>query len=131
MQSLRGLPKMDRSPCLQKRFAKLVCGELLARLEALKEKLRDLEGLFSADRKIALPRLASHQVGLICGRNTDAEKDVVENARRRSAIWCNLKSAKWQCRALRPLLKYQRRSQSLEANPDVECHHHYSRGRLF
>jgi exodeoxyribonuclease VII large subunit len=56
-------------------------GELLARLEALKEKLA-LEGLFSADRKIALPRLPS-TVGLICGRNTDAEKDVVENARRR------------------------------------------------
>ena len=56
-------------------------GELLARLEALKEKLA-LEGLFSADRKIALPRLP-RTVGLICGRNTDAEKDVVENARRR------------------------------------------------
>lgn len=56
-------------------------GELLARLEALKEKLA-LEGLFSADRKIALPRLPC-TVGLICGRNTDAEKDVVENARRR------------------------------------------------
>jgi exodeoxyribonuclease VII large subunit len=56
-------------------------GELLARLEALKEKLA-LEGLFSADRKIALPRLP-RTVGLICGRNTDAEKDVIENARRR------------------------------------------------
>ena len=56
-------------------------GELLARLEALKEKLA-LEGLFNADRKIALPRLP-RTVGLICGRNTDAEKDVVENARRR------------------------------------------------
>ena len=56
-------------------------GELLARLEALKEKLA-AEGLFSADRKIALPRLP-RKVGLICGRNTDAEKDVVENARRR------------------------------------------------
>ena len=56
-------------------------GELLARLEALKEKLA-AEGLFSADRKVALPRLP-RKVGLICGRNTDAEKDVVENARRR------------------------------------------------
>ena len=56
-------------------------GELLARLEALKGVLA-AEGLFSADRKVALPKLPL-KVGLICGRNTDAEKDVVENARRR------------------------------------------------
>jgi exodeoxyribonuclease VII large subunit len=56
-------------------------GELLARLEALKSVLA-AEGLFSADRKVALPKLP-RKVGLICGRNTDAEKDVVENARRR------------------------------------------------
>ncbi len=56
-------------------------GELLARLEALKGALA-AEGLFSADLKVALP-LLPRKVGLICGRNTDAEKDVVENARRR------------------------------------------------
>jgi exodeoxyribonuclease VII large subunit len=56
-------------------------GELLARLEALKSLLAD-EGLFSLDRKVPLPVLP-RKVGLICGRNTDAEKDVVENARRR------------------------------------------------
>ena len=56
-------------------------GELLARLEALKSLLAE-EGLFSIDRKVALP-LLPRKVGLICGRNTDAEKDVVENARRR------------------------------------------------
>jgi exodeoxyribonuclease VII large subunit len=56
-------------------------GELLARLEALKGVLA-AEGLFNADRKVALP-LLPRKVGLICGRNTDAEKDVVENARRR------------------------------------------------
>ena len=56
-------------------------GELLARLEALKNALA-LEGLFNSDRKVALPKLP-HKIGLICGRNTDAEKDVVENARRR------------------------------------------------
>lgn len=60
-------------------------GELLARLEALKNALA-LEGLFNADRKVALPRLP-HTIGLICGRNTDAEKDVVENAKRR---WPNV-----------------------------------------
>ena len=56
-------------------------GELLARLEALKSLLAE-EGLFSIDRKVSLP-LLPRKVGLICGRNTDAEKDVVENARRR------------------------------------------------
>ena len=56
-------------------------GELLARLEALKNQLAH-EGLFNADRKVPLPRLP-HTIGLICGRNTDAEKDVVENAKRR------------------------------------------------
>jgi exodeoxyribonuclease VII large subunit len=56
-------------------------GELLARLEALKSLLAE-EGLFSLNRKVALPVLP-RKVGLICGRNTDAEKDVVENARRR------------------------------------------------
>ena len=56
-------------------------GELLARLEALKSLLAE-EGLFSLDRKVAFPVLP-RKVGLICGRNTDAEKDVVENARRR------------------------------------------------
>ncbi len=56
-------------------------GELLARLEALKSLLAE-EGLFSINRKVSLPVLP-RKVGLICGRNTDAEKDVVENARRR------------------------------------------------
>ena len=56
-------------------------GELLARLEALKNTLA-LEGLFDSDRKVALP-LLPQKIGLICGRNTDAEKDVVENAKRR------------------------------------------------
>jgi exodeoxyribonuclease VII large subunit len=56
-------------------------GELLARLEALKNKLA-AEGLFDLSRKIALPMLP-RKVGIICGKNTDAEKDVVENARRR------------------------------------------------
>ena len=56
-------------------------GELLARLEALKNKLA-LEGLFDESRKLPLPFLPN-KVGLICGRNSDAGKDVVENAKRR------------------------------------------------
>ncbi|WP_265446007.1 exodeoxyribonuclease VII large subunit [Flexivirga meconopsidis] len=56
-------------------------GDLLARLEHLKQLLRS-EGLFDASRKKPLPFLP-HTVGLICGRASAAEKDVVENTRRR------------------------------------------------
>jgi exodeoxyribonuclease VII large subunit len=56
-------------------------GELLARLEHLKRVLAS-EGLFDHDRKQPLPFLP-RKVGLICGRASAAEKDVVENARRR------------------------------------------------
>ena len=56
-------------------------GELLARLEHLKRILAS-EGLFDTDRKRPLPFLP-HKIGLICGRASAAEKDVVENARRR------------------------------------------------
>ena len=56
-------------------------GELMARLEALKNLLA-AEGLFDLERKQPLPFLPN-VVGLICGRNSDAGKDVVENAKRR------------------------------------------------
>jgi exodeoxyribonuclease VII large subunit len=56
-------------------------GELLARLEALK-KLLAAEGLFAAERKRPLPFLP-RRVGIISGRASAAERDVVENARRR------------------------------------------------
>lgn len=56
-------------------------GELLARLEHLKQLLRS-EGLFDDSRKRPLPFLPK-RVGLICGRGSAAEKDVVENAVRR------------------------------------------------
>ena len=56
-------------------------GELLARIERLR-KLLTAEGLFAADRKLRLPFLP-HTIGLITGRASAAERDVVENARRR------------------------------------------------
>ncbi|GAA1100663.1 exodeoxyribonuclease VII large subunit [Kitasatospora arboriphila] len=56
-------------------------GELLARLEQLKRKL-GAEGLFDAERKRPLPFLP-HCVGLVTGRGSAAERDVLENARRR------------------------------------------------
>jgi len=56
-------------------------GQLLARLEQLR-KLLAAEGLFAADRKRRLPFLP-RTIGLITGRASAAERDVVENARRR------------------------------------------------
>jgi exodeoxyribonuclease VII large subunit len=56
-------------------------GELLARLEQLRRKLAD-EGLFSAERKRALPFLPN-TIGLVCGRESAAERDVIQNAQRR------------------------------------------------
>jgi len=56
-------------------------GELLARLERLKVLLGQ-EGLFAADRKRPLPFLPG-VVGLVTGRASAAERDVLENARRR------------------------------------------------
>ena len=92
-------------------------GELLARLEALKELLA-AEGLFSADRKVALPRLP-RTVGLICGRNTDAEKDVVENARRRwPSVQFEIREVAVQGAAA--VVEVSAALTELEANPDVD-----------
>jgi exodeoxyribonuclease VII large subunit len=56
-------------------------GELLARIERVKGVLA-AEGLFAPERKRPLPFLPG-TVGLICGRGSAAERDVLENARRR------------------------------------------------
>jgi exodeoxyribonuclease VII large subunit len=56
-------------------------GELLARLERLKKVLA-AEGLFAAERKKPLPFLP-RTVGLVTGRGSAAERDVIENARLR------------------------------------------------
>ena len=56
-------------------------GELLARLAQLQATLA-AEGLFAAERKQPLPFLP-RRIGLICGRNSDAEHDVIVNARDR------------------------------------------------
>ena len=56
-------------------------GELLARLDRLRKQLA-AEGLFAAERKRTLPFLPA-VIGLICGRESAAERDVVQNAQRR------------------------------------------------
>lgn len=61
------------------RFAGL--GDILARLEELRRKLA-AEGLFAAERKKPLP-FAPRKIGVICGANAKAERDVVVNAQAR------------------------------------------------
>jgi exodeoxyribonuclease VII large subunit len=56
-------------------------GELLARLERRRQLLA-AEGLFARELKRALPFLP-HTVGLVTARGSAAERDVLENARRR------------------------------------------------
>ena len=56
-------------------------GALLARLEQLRKTLA-AEGLFAAERKRPLPFLP-RTIGLVTGRASAAERDVVDNARRR------------------------------------------------
>ena len=92
-------------------------GELLARLEALKNLLAG-EGLFDSDRKVALPLLPK-VIGLICGRNTDAEKDVVENAKRRwPSVQFEIREVTVQGAAA--VSEVSDALRDLEANKDVE-----------
>jgi exodeoxyribonuclease VII large subunit len=100
-----------------KEIRQIGVGELIARLEALKELLFK-EGLFDADRKQELPFLPK-SVGLICGRNSDAEKDVVENAKRR---W---PSVKFEIREVAvqgaaAVVEVSAALKELDANPDVD-----------
>ena len=92
-------------------------GELLARLEQLKSQLA-LEGLFEVSRKKPLPFLPK-VVGLICGRNSDAEKDVVENAKRR---WPSVEFAirEVAVQGAAAVVEVSAALQELDANPDVD-----------
>jgi exodeoxyribonuclease VII large subunit len=56
-------------------------GELLARLEQ-RRRLLAAEGIFATELKRSLPFLP-RCVGLICGRDSAAERDVLDNGRRR------------------------------------------------
>jgi exodeoxyribonuclease VII large subunit len=92
-------------------------GELLARLEMLKNLLA-AEGLFDTKRKIALPLLPK-KVGLICGRNSDAEKDVLENAKRRwPAVQFEVRQVQVQGAAA--VIQVSAALKELDADPEVE-----------
>lgn len=92
-------------------------GELLAQLEHLR-RLLTAEGLFAAERKRPLPFLPT-TVGLICGRASAAERDVVENARRRwPAVRFEIRAVAVQGpRAVQDVVGALR---ELDAAPDVD-----------
>ena len=90
---------------------------MLARLEHLKQLLAS-EGLFALDLKKPLP-LLPRKVGLICGRNSAAEKDVVENARRRwPAVQFEIREVAVQGAAA--VIEVSAALRELEANPEVD-----------
>lgn len=60
---------------------KVGLGELLERIERLRQQLIK-EGLTAIERKLKLPFLPN-LIGLITGANSDAEKDVLQNAKQR------------------------------------------------
>jgi exodeoxyribonuclease VII large subunit len=92
-------------------------GELLARLERLKQVLA-AEGLFRPERKRPLPFLPG-RIGLICGRDSDAEHDVLQNARRRwPAVAFRVENTAVQgSYAVGEVMEALRR---LDADPDIE-----------
>jgi exodeoxyribonuclease VII large subunit len=92
-------------------------GELLARLERLKRMLH-AEGLFAPERRRPLPFLP-HRVGLITGRASAAERDVLESARRRwPAVRFRVQSVPVQGPTAVPSMIDALRT--LDADPEVE-----------
>jgi exodeoxyribonuclease VII large subunit len=92
-------------------------GDLLERLERLRQKLK-AEGLFDTSRKRALPFLPA-VVGLVTGKDSDAEKDVLRNAQLRwPAVEFRMAYASVQGdRAAGEVIAAIRR---LDADPEVE-----------
>ena len=92
-------------------------GDLLARVEILKRTLA-AEGVFDAERKRRIPFLPQ-RVGLVTGRNSAAEKDVVENARRRwPAVRFEIREVAVQ--GANAVLEVIEALRELDAMPEVE-----------
>lgn len=92
-------------------------GELLARLEQRRQLLA-AEGLFAADRKLPLPFLP-RRVGLVTAANSAAERDVLDNARRRwPAVDFEVAYAAMQ--GSRSALEVMEALDRLERHPEVD-----------
>ncbi|HLT85646.1 MAG TPA: exodeoxyribonuclease VII large subunit [Phototrophicaceae bacterium] len=92
-------------------------GELLARIEHLKRVLA-AEGLFAPERKVPLPFLPAC-VGLVCGRESKAEHDVVVNARER---WPGVRFAirEVAVQGVGTVAQVSQAIAELDADPEVE-----------
>lgn len=92
-------------------------GDLLERLERLRQKLT-ADGLFDAARKKALPFLPA-VIGLVTGKDSDAEKDVLRNAQLRwpAVVFRVAHAAVQGDRAVSEVIAAIRR---LDDDPDVE-----------
>jgi exodeoxyribonuclease VII large subunit len=92
-------------------------GELLARLERRRQLLA-AEGLFARELKRTLPFLP-HRVGLVTAPGSAAERDVVDNARRR---WPNVafEVAHATMQGPRAAAEVMEALGRLERNPDVD-----------
>ena len=92
-------------------------GDLLERLELLRRTLA-AEGLFDRSRKRRLPFLP-HRIGLITGKDSDAEKDVLRNAQLRwpSVSFRVVHAAVQGDRTVQEVLAALR---TLEADPEVD-----------
>lgn len=92
-------------------------GDLLARLERLRRALYD-EGLFDPSRKQALP-LLPNRIGLITGRDSDAEKDVVRNASLRwPSVRFDIRNTAVQ--GVNAVSEVMAALRELDANPDID-----------
>ncbi|MDT0265415.1 exodeoxyribonuclease VII large subunit [Streptomyces sp. DSM 44915] len=92
-------------------------GELLLRLERLRRALTD-EGLFAASRKRPLPFLPG-RIGLVTGRASAAERDVLENARLRwPAVRFAVRNVAVQ--GVQAVPQVIEAVQELDADPEVE-----------
>ncbi|TFD68806.1 exodeoxyribonuclease VII large subunit [Cryobacterium ruanii] len=92
-------------------------GDLLERLERLRKQLAS-EGLFDVSRKKRLPFLP-HCIGLVTGKDSDAEKDVIRNAQLRWPA-VNFRIAHAAVQGDRAVREVTSAIQRLDADPEVD-----------
>jgi len=96
---------------------KVGLGDLMVKLEELRQKLR-AEGLIDESKRKPLPFLPK-KIGLITGRDSDAEKDVIQNAKLRwSAVQFEVIHVPVQGESSPPAVI--KAIQQLDADPEVD-----------
>ena len=92
-------------------------GDMLERLERLRKQLTG-EGLFDPSRKKRLPFLP-HCIGLVTGKDSDAEKDVIRNAQLRWPA-VNFRVAHAAVQGDRMVAEVTAAIKRLDADPEVD-----------